>query len=121
MSKVKLIVGSLSIPNDGAVIRTGVSVPEDQRIVGIIRTDFDPASDGSVRASDDLDPVISYERINDLVGKLLTMIDATFTDKEQRQAMKDLYKQIAWDWYQNQQQPLQRPWENDREIANSDD
>lgn len=114
MSKVKLIVRKHGSLDDGRVVDIDLRVPESENVIGIIRTDFDTADDGSSRASDNIDPIVPYERINDLVGRLLTMIDATFTDKEQREAMKDLYKQIAWDWYGKQKEPLHRPWDKDR-------
>lgn len=43
---------------------------------------------------------INYTEIYDLVGKLLTFVDATFQDKEQRKAMKTLIKHTVYDWYE---------------------
>jgi len=37
--------------------------------------------------------------IDNLVARLLTHVDATFTDKEQREAHKKLLRHVAWDWY----------------------
>lgn len=114
MSKVKLIVKEFRALDNGHVVETEVRVPEHQQVIGIIRTDFDPAEDGTTRASDDLAPVIPYERINDLVGKLLTQVEASIVDDTQRQAMKDLFKQIAWDWYTSQSKELHEPWRESR-------
>lgn len=36
-----------------------------------------------------------------LVGKMLTLVDATFTDKEQREAYKSLTKTAIYEWFQN--------------------
>ena len=33
-----------------------------------------------------------------LEGQWLTLIDATFSDKEQRKAMKDVVRKMIWDW-----------------------
>ena len=38
-----------------------------------------------------------YE-VNNLVGKLLTIIDASYTDATQRTAVKQLIKNVVWDW-----------------------
>ena len=43
--------------------------------------------------------LISYEAIQKLEGKLLTLVDATFTDKEQRKAQKTSVRRTIWfDW-----------------------
>jgi len=34
-----------------------------------------------------------------LVGRLLTYIDATYTDKEQREAQKSLVRVLVYEWY----------------------
>lgn len=121
MSKVKLIVcegyGSQGKPRVGGtekVIDLKIEVPDTYDIMGVIRTDFDVESDGSKRSSDELDPVIRFERINDLVGKLLTQVDAVFSDPKQRKAMKDLFRQIAWNWYMAQSDELTEPWRLDK-------
>lgn len=116
MSRVKLIVKNYRSLDSGSVVDTELKVPDTQQILGVIRTEFDSDSDGTTRASDDIVPLIPYERINDLVGKLLTMIDASVVDAEQRKAMKDIYRQIAWDWYDNQQQLLDYPWRKDKGL-----
>lgn len=36
--------------------------------------------------------------INTLVGKLLTIVDAIITDKQQKEAVKDLVKNTIWSW-----------------------
>lgn len=121
MSKVKLIVcegyGNQGKPRIGGterVIDLNLEVPDTHDIMGIVRTDFDKESDGSFRASDQLTPAIRYERINDLVGKILTLVDATFTDKDQRKAMRDLFMQICWDWYTGQSDALTESWRLDK-------
>jgi len=42
---------------------------------------------------------LDYDDARDIVGKLLTYIDATFTDKEQREAQKQLVKRTVYDWF----------------------
>jgi len=36
--------------------------------------------------------------ISNLVGQLLTITDASFQDKQQREAVKSLIKNTVWDW-----------------------
>lgn len=36
--------------------------------------------------------------ISNLEGKILTFIDATFSDTQQRKAQKDIMRGIIWDW-----------------------
>ena len=36
--------------------------------------------------------------VSELEGKLLTHIDATFSDVQQRKAQKDIIRQMVWDW-----------------------
>jgi hypothetical protein len=43
--------------------------------------------------------VIDDSDINCLIGKLLTYIDATYSDREQREAHKSLVKQTVYNWY----------------------
>ena len=41
---------------------------------------------------------IDYRDFYPLVGRLLTLVDATYTDKEQRKAQKDVVKPILYNW-----------------------
>jgi hypothetical protein len=41
---------------------------------------------------------IELNEVSNLVGKLLTVADASFTDKQQREGVKSLIKQIVWAW-----------------------
>lgn len=46
--------------------------------------------------------LLSYSDINSLYGRLLTIVDASFTDREQRKAVKDLVRNALWfDWVPN--------------------
>ena len=99
MSKVKLIVKSYHTLDAGRMTSTQIDLPESMEIVGVVRTDFEPDASGAVRTSDDLAAVIDVDDMNNIVGKVLTLIDATFTDKEQRQAMKDIFKAELWNWH----------------------
>lgn len=42
--------------------------------------------------------ILEHSNISNLVGKLLTHIDATFIDQEQRKAQKTLTEQIVYGW-----------------------
>lgn len=39
-------------------------------------------------------------QFGNLEGKLLTIVDASFADTQQRKAVKDLVRQTLWDWRQ---------------------
>lgn len=41
---------------------------------------------------------IEMNEISNLVGQLLTIADASFQDKQQREAVKSLIKNTVWDW-----------------------
>lgn len=120
MSQVKLIVqegfGSENRPylDRGKVIELDLRVPETHSIIGVIRTDFDKEKDGSKRASDDIVPVIAFERVNNLVGRILTLVDLAFSDPEQRKAAKDLFKQVPWDWYMGHTEHATEAWRLDK-------
>lgn len=58
-------------------------------------------SSQSPTTSDMVATVIEYEDDNRLVGKLLTYIDATYTDVEQRKAHKDLVKDLVYGFTQD--------------------
>lgn len=46
--------------------------------------------------------MVSYEALRNLEGKMLTIIDASFQDKEQRKAVKDIMRRTIWfDWVEN--------------------
>lgn len=36
--------------------------------------------------------------VGNLEGQWLTLIDATFSDPQQRKAMKDIVRKMIWDW-----------------------
>lgn len=117
MSKVKLIIcegyGSQGRPRiDGTekVIDLKLAVPDTHDIMGVVRFDFDEEPDGSKRVSDAIDPVVRYERINDLVGKTLTILDSASAN----QATKDLVKQACWNWYTGQSDQLTESWRLDK-------
>lgn len=42
--------------------------------------------------------IVDYRDFQNLLGKLLTYVDATYTDPEQRKAHKDIIKNNLWGW-----------------------
>lgn len=44
---------------------------------------------------------INYDEVYNLKGRLLTLVDATFADDQQRKAFKDLVWQTLRGWYQD--------------------
>lgn len=46
-----------------------------------------------------METILSFDRsIRDLVGKLLTLADATFSDVKQREAQKSVIRNLVYDW-----------------------
>lgn len=41
---------------------------------------------------------IELNEVSNLVGQLLTLADASYSDKQQREGVKSLIKQIVWTW-----------------------
>lgn len=114
MSKIKLVVQKRNAFGYGEVTESVLTLQNGHKILGIVETDFEPEEDGSVRSNDGLDPVITVDNINYLVGQLLTLVEAGTADPEQRKAAKDLYKQTVWSWYTHVTETLQRTWRYDK-------
>ena len=49
-------------------------------------------------------PIYGFDVVKNLEGKLLTHIEATFTDREQREAHKSLIRTMLWDSYKKLEQ-----------------
>lgn len=43
--------------------------------------------------------VLRRQQVDSLVGKLLTYIEATYSDPQQRKAHKDIVKQLVYNWF----------------------
>lgn len=43
--------------------------------------------------------MLNWDELNELIGQLLTYVDATYTDLEQRKAHKSIVKNLVRDWY----------------------
>jgi len=124
MSTVTLVTvegyGGQGIPrvtSSEKYVETGIRVPETHDIMAVVRDDFDPDEDGNRRGNRAIDPVVRYERINDLMGKILTLVDASTADAAQRKAQKDLFKQAVWGWYESQTAALRPSAEPGRAVA----
>lgn len=50
--------------------------------------------------------MINWDEINELLGVLLTYVDATYSDNEQRKAHKSLLKNAVRDWYNRCEEKL---------------
>lgn len=46
----------------------------------------------------DFDMNCSTVNVRNLEGKMLTQIEASFSDPTQREAMKDIFRSMLWDW-----------------------
>lgn len=69
--------------------------------IGIV---FDHGDGSGIHRSDSpyvsiaADPIVGAVQTGNLVGRLLTLVDATFTDLEQRKAFKDMVSQTVYRW-----------------------
>ena len=56
--------------------------------------------------------MINWSELNSLIGQLLTYVDATYQDKEQREAHKSLVKNTVRDWYEDceKELPVKMKW-----------
>lgn len=113
MSKVKLILDNGSL-DYGEVSETVLTLKKDERVRGIVETDFEPNDRGEVQTSDNLDVVIYIEDINNLVGRIKTLIEASTSDPEQRKASKDVFNNEIWSWYTGRSETLGRTWRFDK-------
>lgn len=121
MSKVKLITqegfGTEANPFIGGsekVLTLDIQLQPNEHIRGVVIYDFDIEEDGSRRSSDDIMPVVPYEFINGLVGKLMGVIDASLPEGTQHDAVRTLIMDKAWDWYHGQTESLVDPWRKDK-------
>lgn len=111
MAKIKLITingyGTENNPAIGGsekVITLTEKLAPNEHVRAVVVYDFDKEYDEVLkeetqRASDEIDPVVPYESINGLVARLLQHVDAAFSDKEQRKAVRSLIMNEAWQWY----------------------
>jgi len=121
MAKIKLITqegyGTERNPFIGGsekVITLEQTLGKNEHIRGVVIYDFDIEEDGSRRGNDDILPVVPYEYINNLVARLLKVVDASYPDGEQRKAVRDLIMGEAWAWYHGQTDSLIEPWRKDK-------
>lgn len=113
MSKVKLILDNNSL-DFGEVTDIVLTLKEGERVRGIVETDFEPNDKGERRVSDGVDTVIYIEDINNLVGRIKTLIEASISDPEQRKASKDVFNNEIWSWYTGRLETLSRTWRFDK-------
>jgi hypothetical protein len=57
-------------------------------------------------------PLLSYTEVNSILGKILTFVDATYTDKEQREATKKILRTTIWEYNNYLQDRLKRSVKN---------
>ena len=60
-----------------------------------------------------------FNATKNIEGQLLTLVDATFQDPEQRKAQKDMIRKIVWGW--NQEWVNQDTLEHNRATNNYGD
>lgn len=114
MSKVKLIVDERSSLAFGEVSDVVLTLKEGQRVRGIVETEFEPNDKGERQTSDNIDPVIYIEDMNNLIGRVKTLLEASISDPEQRKAAKDVFNNEIWGWYTGRVEVLGRAWRFDK-------
>lgn len=86
-----------------------VELPSNMDAVELVAAKcYDPndaVQDGQpVPSASSVAVIWDYHDENTLIGKLLTYIDATYTDKEQREAHKRLIKDMVYGYYEELRQ-----------------
>jgi len=81
------------------VLTPSITLKDSQHIQAVVEYDFDADENGERQVSDNIDPVIHIGTINSLIGKVLTLVDATFSDETQRKAARGLFMNTVWEWY----------------------
>lgn len=106
MRKVKLVFvkAYLDIPTFKDTFSCDVEVQspsdiEDFRLIGARIYERETAAQNI--GGDTNTMVLEYADEQNLLGKLLTYIDATYTDQEQRKAHKDIVRQVVNNWRQD--------------------
>ena len=84
-------------------VRKLVEIPVEGRIEAIGFTRYSvllhsSSEDGELEPNGTY-PVISHEVFNELYGKVLTLVDATFPEGSQKEAFKSLVKNEMSGWY----------------------
>jgi hypothetical protein len=74
-------------------------------------------ADGSVGATA---VPINYDEVYNLKGRLLTLVDAAFTDPQQRKAFKDLVWSTLRQWYEDTERDATWQPAGDDEMAESE-
>lgn len=78
-----------------------VKLPESMESAHLVSAVCYGTKDTNAPINDCIAVIAEWEDDNRLVGRLLTYVDATFTDIEQRKAHKDIVKDIVYG-HQNQ-------------------
>jgi len=77
---------------------------DDFRLIGA-RIYYPEQGKSDVPASGDINiHILEHSDGQKLLGRLLTYVDATFTDPEQRKAHKDIIRDIYYDWDEKMRQ-----------------
>lgn len=89
-----------------------IEVPQDKRIKGIVyHYDYEYRTSDQTAPLEDvaIDGVglFDYSCVQQLEGRILTILDAVFSDQQQRKAMKDLIRQALWDEYKLEKKTLE--------------
>lgn len=89
-------------PNDYMAYEIEVPIPKDWGLAHIVASRSYSEDKSSDIPRGDINTVtLSYKDESNMVGKVLTHIDATFVDKEQRDAQKSIVKEILYGMFNN--------------------
>lgn len=119
MSKLWLVKNYPSPRNEGEVGRhdpekykvkqftpdnKGVLSDSFKEFVGLI---YEHQEGGGLVGGSYAIPIMTYNDVNNMLGKILSFIDATHSDKEQKEATKKFLTRIVWDYYNDLQRRLE--------------
>jgi hypothetical protein len=94
------------MPHPNTAAHTKVTVSQGGRLV---RLESEDGLSGEERYA------INWAEFDGLMGRMLTIADASFTDQEQRKAVKDLIRQAIREWVAN---VAEMAWGDERANGN---
>lgn len=101
--------------SDFKIVRTKIAegtTADFADAMGFQVEDFDESPDSSAYIGlNGTYPTLKDDDFRHLEGKLLTLCDATFTNKEQREAFKKMVSNTLWSYFHDQVQITQNVYE----------
>lgn len=92
--------------SEGDVKEVEIEVPFDTKngaikILGVQTEGEKKALTAGEFSQDNIYPSLTHADLDNLTGKLLTYVDATYADAEQRKAHKGIVRDTLWSWFKD--------------------